>query len=129
MRLRSFPGVFKRSLGRLAGRARRAEEVPTPDPALSSRAATAIREYAEAHATLFERAKRLEEKAERLESSGMPSESATNRAERARREVQAGLATLRASFVESSGEDEGGHAFDREVERSYPAFALPGANT
>jgi hypothetical protein len=97
---------------------------------LNSMVATAIREYAEAHATLFERAKRLGEKAERLESSGMPSESATNRAERTRREVQAGLAALRTSFVESSsGEDEGGRAFDQEVERSYPAFALPGANT
>ena len=96
---------------------------------MSSMAATAIREYAEAHATLFERAKRLGEKAERLESSGMPSESATNRAERTRREVQTGLAALRASFLESSGEDESGRAFDQEVERSYPAFALPGANT
>jgi hypothetical protein len=129
MRLSSFPGAFKRALGRLAGRARREEEVPAPDLALSSGAATAIREYAEAHATLFERARRLGEKAERLESSGMPSESATNRAVRARGEVQAGLATLRASFVEASGEDDGGRAFDREVERSHPTFALPGADT
>lgn len=91
-------------------------------------AATAIREYVEAHVTLFERAKRLGEKADRLESSGMPSESATNRAERARREVQAGLAALRASFLESSGGDESGRAFDREVERRYPEFALTGAN-
>jgi uncharacterized protein HemY len=128
MRLRSFPGAFKRALGRLAGRAQRAEEAPAPDPTLSSKAASAIREYAEAHATLFERAKRLGEKAERLEISGTPSESATNRADRARREVEAGLAALRASFVESSGESEGGHAFDLEVERRYPAFALPGAN-
>ena len=89
-------------------------------------AASAIREYAEAHVTLFERAKRLGEKADRLKSSGMPSESATNRAERTRREVQAGFAALRASFVESSGEDEGGRAFDREVALRYPAFKRSG---
>ena len=93
---------------------------------MSSLAASAIREYAEAHAGLFERAERLREKAERLKSSGTPSESATNRAERARRAVEAGLAALRASFVESAGADEGGHAFDREVERRYPSFAFSG---
>lgn len=126
IRLRSFPGAFKRALGRLAGRARRQKGVPAPDPALSSRAASAIGEYAEAHAGLFERAERLRAKAERLKSSGTPSESAANRAERARREVEAGLAALRASFVESAGADEGGRAFDREVERRYPTFALSG---
>jgi hypothetical protein len=127
IRLRSLPGAFKRALGRLAGRARRPEEVPAPDPALSSLAAAAIREYAEAHATLFERAERLGDKAERLKSLGTPSESATNRAERARREVEAGLAALRASFVESAGANEGGRAFDREVERRFPTFALSGS--
>jgi hypothetical protein len=128
MRLRCLPGAFKHALGRLAGRARCAEEVSALDPALSSKAASAIREYAETHAALFERARRLGEKAERLESSGTPSESATNRAERARREILAGLVALRASFVESLGESEGGRAFDLEVERRYPAFALPGVN-
>ncbi len=128
IRLRSFPGAFKRALDRLAGRARPPEEVPAPDPALSSLAASAIRDYAEAHATLFERAERLGKKAERLESSGMPSESARNRAERARREVEAGLAALRASFVGSSGESEGGRAFDLEVGRRYPSLALPGSD-
>jgi hypothetical protein len=128
MRLRSFPGALKRVLARLAGRGRRAEEVSALDPALNSMAASAIREYAEAHAALFERARRLGEKAERLARSGTPSESATNRAKRARREVAAGLAALRASFVESSEESEGGRAFDLEVERQYPAFALPDGN-
>ncbi len=87
-----------------------------------------IEGYAQAHATLFERARRLGEKADRLEGSGMPSESANNRAERARREVQAGLAALRASFIESEGESEGGRAFDQEVERRYPSLDLPGSH-
>jgi uncharacterized coiled-coil DUF342 family protein len=89
---------------------------------LRSRAASAIREYADAHATLFERAERLREKAERLERAGTPSESARNRAERARREVEAGLAALRASFAASTGGGEGRRAFDREVENLYPVF-------
>ncbi|MDP9481241.1 MAG: hypothetical protein M3R38_37185 [Actinomycetota bacterium] len=130
MRPRSFPGAIKRALGRLAGRARPpAERAPAPDPALSSLAASTIEEYARAHATLFERAERLKEKAERLASSGMPSESANNRAERARREVQAGLAALRASFIESRGAGgTAGSAFDREVERLYPSLDLPGSD-
>jgi hypothetical protein len=128
IRLRSLPRTFKRALDRLAGRVRRPEEILAPDPALSSLAATAIRDYAEAHATLFERAERLKAKAERLEGSGMPSESARNRAERARREVESGLAALRTSFVGSSGESNGGRAFDLEVGRRYPSFALPGSD-
>jgi uncharacterized coiled-coil DUF342 family protein len=91
---------------------------------LRSRAASIIGEYADAHATLFERAERLREKAERLEKEGTPSESARNRAERARREVEAGLAALRASFAASSGGREMRRAFDQEVERRYPAFRL-----
>ena len=117
---RSFPGTVKRALGRLFRRRRR--ENPAPDPALLSRAASAIREYADAHAALFERAERLSEKAERLERAGTPSESARNRAERARREVEAGLAALRASFAASG--HEGQRAFDREVERRYPRFEV-----
>jgi len=96
---------------------------------LHSRAASIIREYAEAHATLFERAERLRAKAERLEKAGTPSESARNRAERARREVEAGLAALRASFAASVGGREGWRAFDREVERRYPAFRLSDGST
>ena len=91
---------------------------------MRSRAASAIREYADAHAALFERAERLREKAERLERAGTPSESARNRAERARREVEAGLAALRASFAASVGGSEGQRAFDREVEILYPVFEL-----
>jgi hypothetical protein len=121
--LRSFPGAVRRALGRLFGRSRRRED-DAPDPTLRSRAASAIREYADAHATLFERAERLREKAERLESAGTPSESARNRAERARREVETGLAALRASFEASAGGSEGRRAFDREVEILYPAFEL-----
>jgi ferric-dicitrate binding protein FerR (iron transport regulator) len=122
--LRSFPGALKRALGRLFGRALRRREDEAPDPKLRSRAASAIREYAEAHATLFERAERLKEKAERLERAGTPSESARNRAERARKEVEAGLAALRASFAASAGGSEGRHAFDREVENLYPVVEL-----
>ena len=121
--LRALPGAVGRACGRLFGRLRRRRGGAAPeDSALSSRAASVIREYAHAHATLFERAERLREKAERLEKSGTPSESARNRAERARREVEAGLAALRASFVASVGGREGWRAFDREVERRYPAF-------
>jgi len=118
--LRSFPGAARRALGRLFGRSRRRSE----DDTLRSRAASAIREYADAHATLFERAERLREKAERLERAGTSSESARNRAERARREVEAGLAALRASFAASAGGSAGRRAFDREVEILYPIFEL-----
>jgi ferric-dicitrate binding protein FerR (iron transport regulator) len=120
--LGSFPGTLKRALGRLFKR-RRGE-----DPTLRSRAASAIREYAESHSTLFERAERLREKAERLERAGTPSESARNRAERARGEVEAGLAALRASFAASAGGSEGWRAFDREVTLRYPAFEVSGEN-
>ena len=126
--LRSVPGSVRRALGRFIGRRRRGEEaaVPVDEPALRSRAAAAIREYASAHATLFERAERLRERAERLEKAGTPSESARNRAERARREVEAGLATLRATFTDGGSEDR--RAFDREVELRYPAFQPPTEN-
>ncbi len=96
---------------------------------MRSRAASVIREYAAAQATLFERAERLWEKAERLEREGMPSESARNRAERARREVEAGLAALRASFAASAGGSEGRRAFDQEVEIRYPALELSGGSS
>jgi ferric-dicitrate binding protein FerR (iron transport regulator) len=119
--LRSFTGTVKRALGWLLKRRRRGE----PDPALLSRASSAIREYADAHATLFERAERLREKAERLERAGTPSESARNRAERARGEVEASLAALRASFASADGV-EGLRAFDREVALRYPAFKRSG---
>jgi hypothetical protein len=122
--LRSFPGALRRTLGRLFGRPRRRREDGVPDPKLRSRAASAIREYAEAHAALFERAERLREKAERLERAGTPSESARNRAERATKEVEAGLAALRASFAASAGGSEGRRAFDREVEIQYPVFEI-----
>ena len=128
--LRSLPGTVGRRLGRLFGRLRRRRDgSASENPALRSRAASVIREYAATHATLFERAERLREKAERLEKGGMPSESARNRAERARREVEAGLAALRASFAASVGGGEGWHAFDRELERRYPAFRLSKGST
>jgi hypothetical protein len=124
--LRSFPGTLKRALGRLFKR-RRGEDAPD-ESTLRSRAASAIREYADAHTTLFERAERLREKAERLERAGTPSESARNRAERAKREVEAGLAALRASFAASASGSEGWRAFDREVALRYPAFEISGEN-
>ncbi len=123
---RSFPGALRRALNRLFGRPRRGEDAAAPDdPALRSRAASTIREYADAHATLIERAERLRKKAERLERAGTPSESARNRAERARGEVEAGLAALRASFASARG-IEGRRAFDREVALRYPAFKPSG---
>ena len=103
--------------------ARRKKE-PAPDLALISLAASAIREYAAKHAALFERAERLREKADRLEKAGIPSESAANRAERARREVEAGFLALRERFAPSAGDKR--HAFDHEVGRLYPEFGLPG---
>ena len=124
--LRSLPGAIRRALGRLPRLRRRVARPEVPgDPGLQSRAASAVREYASDHATLFERAERLAEKAQRLEQAGTPSESARNRAERARGEVQAGLAALRESFA---GGDEGRRAFDREVALRYPAFSPLGEN-
>jgi hypothetical protein len=127
--LRSFPEPLRRAVNKIFGRLRRrrgGEDAVTPeDPSLRSRAASAIREYADAHATLFERAERLRKKAERLERAGTPSESARNRAERARGEVEAGLAALRASFASARG-IEGRRAFDREVALRYPAFKPSG---
>jgi hypothetical protein len=117
LRLRSFPGVARRVLGRFFGR-RKSES--SPDLALASQAATLIREYARDHAALFERAQRLGEKADRLERAGTPSESATNRAERARMEVEAGLLALRDAFSLSVQERE--RAFDHEIGRLYPAL-------
>src|SRR5918998_5905938 len=129
--LRSLPGTLGRGLGRLFWllRRRRKESQAPEDPALRSLAASAIQEHAAAHATLFERAERLREKVERLEKNGTPSESARNRAERARREVEASLATLRAAFAASVGGHEGWRAFDREVERRYPAFRFSEEST
>ena len=128
--LRSLPGAVARGLRRLfEGLHRRRGGSPPENLALRSRAASLIREYTAAHAALFERAERLGEKAERLEREGTPSESARNRAERARREVEAGLAALRASFAASVGGGEGWHAFDRELERRYPAFRLTDGST
>ena len=121
LRLRSFPWGARRVLDRLLGR-RRKERAPGP----ASLAASAIREYAGKHAALFERAERLREKADRLEKAGIPSESAANRAERARKEVEAGLLALRASFASSVGGSAGERAFDHEVERLYPAFGVRG---
>lgn len=122
-RPRSFPGLVKRTLGRLFGGPRRAAERAEPDPALGARAVSALRRHVEEHAAILDRAERLSGKALRLEEAGTPSESAGNRAERAKREVEGGLAALRASFVASEGA-EGGEAFDREFGRRYPALGL-----
>jgi len=123
LRLRSFPGVARRALGRIFGRRKKK---PAPDLALISRASSTIGEYAREHATLFERAQRLREKADRLERAGIPSETAANRAERARMELATGLLALRASFASSAGGSAGEQAFDREVERLYPTLGVPG---
>jgi len=119
---RSVPAALKRVFGRFLGRTRPGADEPAPeDPAVASRAGTAIKRHAGEHATLFERAERLAGKAGRLREAGTPSESANNRAARAREEVEAGLAALRDAFVASEGE-EGARAFDREVGRRFPAL-------
>ena len=92
-------------------------------PELESRARGLIREYLEAQAANLERAQRLVMKATRLEEAGTPSESASNRAERARREVYSGLAALRERFIKASRQTvESAQAFDRMVEAVCPAF-------
>ncbi len=123
-----MPGAIKRVLGRLLGRPRRGTPEPAPDPAVVSRAGTAIGRHAGEHATLFERAERLWLKASRLEEAGTPSESANNRATRARKEVETGLTALRDAFVASEGE-KGGRVFDREVVRRFPALRPHGRDT
>jgi hypothetical protein len=119
--LRSLrPGThLKEALRRLRGR----DDDPVSEPDVEPRAAKALSEYLDAHAAILERATRLEKKAERLEKAGTPSESARNRAGRARGEILAGLATLRASFTETAGEHRGARAFDRALEPLYPALA------
>ena len=62
------------------------------------------------------------ERSERLKREGTPSESADNRAERAKVEVRDSFSNLRSSFVAESG-PEGRLAFDRELERRFPAFS------
>lgn len=99
-----------------------------PKPAgaqdVDPRAELAVREYLASHAGMVERSARLGKKAERLERDGIPSESARNRAERARGDVVAGLAALRASFVEAAdGGKDANAIFDRVVELLCPAFA------
>jgi hypothetical protein len=120
LRLRSFPKVVGRVVGRVFGR-RKAES--TPDLAVASQAASAIKEYARDHAALFEREERLRAKAERLAKAGTPSESANNRAERARTEIEAGLLAVRDRFAPSAGERR--RAFDHEAGRLYPRLAVP----
>ena len=112
----------KAALKRLYVRAQGRRDDGSGPSVLESRAARVIREYLRTQATNLERAERLKERAERLETAGIPSESARNRAERARREVAAGLAALRTSFVEVVGSKEGASAFDRVVELLCPAF-------
>lgn len=77
----------------------------------------------------IERAERLARKADRLEDAGTPSESARNRAERARREVAAGMDALRARFAqvahERAGAAQSRHAFDRVLRALRPEFAPP----
>jgi hypothetical protein len=116
------PTRLKEALeGLYTGRRRRLGATRTPK---ESRAVRYVREYLDVHAASIERAVRLEEKAARLERAGIPSESARKRAERAHREVVSELTSLRASFVEATGEREGYRAFDRAVKHLCPAFAL-----
>lgn len=113
-------------------------ETPRPQPAAteppasgspeSSEARDTVRRYFEEQTASVDRAVRFREQAERLEGEGTPSESARNKAERARWEVASGLSTLRASFIAGQGgEPEAAREFDREVERTFPAFKPPDA--
>lgn len=123
--LKTFqPGPrLEKALGRLRPHGR-ATTGPIRETDPEVRAARTLHEYLGAHAANLERAVRLGEKAERLEEAGTPSESARNRAERAHGEVAAGLAALRTSFIEATGEREAAHAaFDRVLETQCPAFA------
>ena len=113
-------------MGRVVGRVfGRGKTEPVADLATALQAASAIKEYARDHAALFEREERLRAKAERLARAGTPSESANNRAERARREIEAGLLSLRERFAPSAGER--GRVFDHEAGRLYPRLAVPSA--
>ena len=89
---------------------------------MRSQAAAAIREHANSHPTLFERAERLRERAERLESEGTQSDTAHNRAERAESEVAVELSNLRARFSRASNRRERETAFDQEARTLYPAI-------
>lgn len=120
---RSFSGsLFKQTLGRLF---KRSNSEPAAEPALASRVSAEIQRHAEAHAAIFDRAKRLLERAERLENEGIPAESARNRAERAKREAEATLLALRSRFAEKEGQ-KSLMAFDLEVRRRFPAFDVRG---
>ena len=109
-------------LGRLRSRLR-PNQRPEAAPGLDDRAAAMLDGHERAHAALFERAARLSVKAERLDEAGTPSESAQNRAARAREEVEAELAALRATFVDDFG-DGAARAFDSLVQSRYPGFDL-----
>ncbi len=119
------------TLGRILDRKRRRKTPqrtdPRPDPALLAVASSALTGYAETHATLIERAERLEEKSSRLETSGTPSESARNRADRAWEEVEAGLADLRENFAANGSAAERLRAFDLEAQNRYPMLGPWGA--
>jgi hypothetical protein len=113
---------LKEALGGLyTGRRRGLGDTQTPT---ESRAIRCVYKYLDAHAASVERAVRLEAKAERLERAGIPSESAHQRAERARGEVVSELTSLRATFAETTGEQEVAVAFDGAVKLLCPAFAL-----
>lgn len=97
---------------------------PSEAQGLDFRADLAVREYLASNAGIVERHARLCKKAERLERDGTPSESVRNRTERARVEVAAGLAALRAFFVEAAdGKEDANAVFDRVVMFLCPAFA------
>ena len=99
------------------------------DPRLEGQARELLREYLISQSANVERAERLAEKASRLEEAGTPSESARNRADRAGREVAAGVDALRARFAHATrggGETEQSlRAFDRAWHALLPEFAPP----
>ena len=116
--LKTFrPGLYlKEALGRLRPRIR-CDALSIQEADLETRATRVLPEHLDVHAANLERAVRLGEKA------GIPSESARNRAERAHGEIVAGLAALRASFIEEAWGRKAPRAFNRALEILCPAFA------
>lgn len=115
--LSAISRLLKQKLGRVFKF--RAADPHLPGEVLQPTAAQELEAFRRADPAPFERADRLREKAERTGSDGTPSESARLRADRAREEVLAALAGVRAAFVGAHG-DGAGEAFDLEFEARYP---------
>lgn len=127
-------GLLKKSKGtddeKAAGETKYEREAAPGTPArldagLISKASQEILAYVRQNQPLLDRAERYGNRAERLSESGATSESASNKAERARQEILAGLAALRESFVERNGSntEKAAAAFDHESRNALPDLA------